>query len=113
METTTVSQSIIYYNLGPISHIPLGEGRVFRVENTDIAIFHMRDGSVFATQATCPHRGGPLADGLLGAGMVLCPLHAYAFELSSGQALESSCANLRIYPVLVNGAGEILLTLAE
>lgn len=110
METSTVPRSAVY-NLGPVKHIPLDEGRTFRVADTLVAIFRARDGRVFATQAACPHRGGPLADGLVGAGKVICPLHAYAFELATGQPLENSCAKLRTYPVSLSGDDDILLTL--
>lgn len=113
METMTTAESpTALYNLGSIQRIPPGEGRVFRAGETDVAIFRTRDGHVFATQAHCPHRGGPLADGLVGAGKVVCPLHAYVFELASGQPIDSSCAHLRTYPLVVNSAGEMLLTMA-
>ena len=69
---------------GPLSLIPPGEGRTFSVGGVRIAIFHTRDGGVFATQADCPHRGGPLADGLTGGGMVVCPLHSWKFDLQTG-----------------------------
>ncbi len=46
--------------------IPLGEARVFRVDGREVAVFRCRSGEVFATSAECPHRGGPLADGLVG-----------------------------------------------
>ena len=55
----------VVYNLGSVERIPLGEGRSFRIEDTLIAIFRTRKSEVFATQATCPHKGGPLADGIL------------------------------------------------
>src|SRR5947209_2415045 len=108
METSTVPCSAMY-NLGSLTRVPLGEGRTFSVADTLVAIFRTRDGRVFATQATCPHRGGPLADGLVGAGKVICPLHTYAFDLATGQALENSCVRLHTYPVTLNGEGEILL----
>lgn len=101
------------YNLGSLQRIPPGEGRIFRVHDIDVAIFRTRDGKVFATQSLCPHRGGPLADGLVGAGKVVCPLHGYMFDLATGQSAESSCAHLRTYPVVLNGTGEILLTLSR
>lgn len=112
MESMTIAQSAVArYNLGPIERVPLGEGRVFRVNALEIAIFRARDGQVFATQALCPHRGGPLADGLVGSGQVVCPLHSYVFDLATGQAVENTCAQLRTYPVILNEADEILLTL--
>jgi nitrite reductase (NADH) small subunit len=109
---TTAEQTTTSYNLGPVERIPPGEGRVFRVDGTEVAIFRTRAGQVYATQPTCPHRGGPLADGLVGAGKVICPLHTYVFDLATGQAVDNTCAQLRTYPVRVNEADEILLTLS-
>ena len=110
METRTAPGSAVY-NLGSINRIPLGEGRAFRVKDTLVAIFRTRDGNVFAAQSMCPHRGGLLADGLIGAGKVICPLHAYAFDLATGQSIENPCEKLWTYPVSLNVAGDILLTL--
>ena len=64
--------------------IPLGEARVFRVDGRDVAVFRCRSGEVFATSAECPHRGGPLADGLVGGHSVICPLHGFVFDLRTG-----------------------------
>lgn len=114
METITAAGNVsVSYNLGSIRRIPPGEGRVFRVHDTEVAIFRTRAGRIFATQSLCPHRGGPLADGLVGAGKVICPLHGHVFELATGQPGESSCAHLRTYPVTLNEADEILLALSE
>lgn len=112
MGTSIAAESIVY-NLGSVQSIPCGEGRVFRVGESNVALFRTRDGQVFATQATCPHRGGPLADGLLGGGKVLCPLHNFAFDLATGQPVENTCTKLRTYPVRVTPAGDILLTTDE
>jgi nitrite reductase (NADH) small subunit len=96
--------------LGPLGQIPPGEGRNFEVQGRRIAVFHTRTGEVFATQAECPHRVGPLADGLLGGTTLVCPLHSWKFDLRSGQALYGTC-DLITYPVRLSAAGEILLTL--
>jgi nitrite reductase (NADH) small subunit len=119
METKTtesvmspVSQ-IYQINLGSISRIPVGEGRSFEIEGTHIAIFHTREGSWYATQGHCSHKGGPLADGLTGAGKIICPLHAYKFALATGEPLGHSCAALQIYPVSISPANEILLTITQ
>ena len=52
--------------LGPLTQIPPGEGRVFSVGGEDVAVFNTRTGGIYATQAECPHRQAPLADGLIG-----------------------------------------------
>ena len=84
--------------LGPLDLIPPGEGRTFDLGNERIAVYHTRSGELFATQADCPHRNGPLADGLIGDRTVICPLHAWKFDLSTGQLNGGDC-KLRTYPV--------------
>ena len=96
--------------LGPIAAIPEGEGRSFQVGPDQIAVFRGRDGGVFATQAECPHKRGPLADGLLGAGTLICPLHSLKFDLSTGRAENSDCT-LRTYRARVSEAGQIMVDL--
>jgi nitrite reductase (NADH) small subunit len=96
--------------LGPITAIPAGEGRNFQVGADQIAVFRSRQDGVFATQAECPHRKGPLADGLLGDGTLICPLHSMKFNLSTGQAEGGECA-LRIYPARLSDSGQILVEL--
>ena len=95
--------------LGSISAIPPGEGRTFQIGAEKIAVFHARGGSVFATQADCPHRGGPLADGLLGGHILICPLHARKFDLRTGDAVGGGTCWLKTYPVRVDAAGRIML----
>jgi nitrite reductase (NADH) small subunit len=92
--------------IGPLNLIPIGEGRRFEVRGTAVAIFHTRAGQVFATQADCPHQGGPLADGLVGGSTLICPLHERAFDLITGAGIGQSCT-LRTYPVRITQDGAI------
>jgi nitrite reductase (NADH) small subunit len=103
---------IKHIQLGSISEIPKGEGRTFNVGDLRFAVFHSRDGRVFATQAECPHRGGPLADGLVGGTTLVCPLHDWSFDLLSGMALNGSCG-LRMYPVTRAADGSLTIELEE
>jgi nitrite reductase (NADH) small subunit len=96
--------------LCPLSAIPPGEGRNFDAMGEKVAVFRTRSGRVFAVQAACPHRGGPLADGLLGETTLICPLHAWKFDISSGAALFGDCG-LKIFPVRVDESGQIVLSL--
>jgi nitrite reductase (NADH) small subunit len=94
--------------LGPLSTIPPGEGRNFDVLGEKIAVLRTRTDQVFAVQAGCPHRGGPLADGLLGGSTLICPLHGWKFDVSTGDVLLGDCG-LKTYPVRVDEAGQIVL----
>jgi nitrite reductase (NADH) small subunit len=113
MRPATPAREARTYNLGPASRIPPGEGRSFDVAGRAVAVFRTRDGRVHATQARCPHRQGPLADGLVGGGLVVCPLHGLKFELATGAPLGNDCAALRTFPVELTAAGEMLLRIAE
>ena len=97
------------HNVGPLERIPLGEGRSYRIGTEEVAVFRDREGRIFAVQANCPHRGGPLVDGLMGGGKVVCPLHGSTFDLSTGEPVRDDCAALRTYAVVVSAAGEILI----
>ena len=97
--------------LGSIDQIPLGEGRVFRLDSRDIAVFRCRNGEVHATDATCPHRGGPLADGLVGNHSVICPLHGFAFDLRTGEAAGQACPRLTTHAVTVSPSGTLSIGL--
>lgn len=98
--------------VAPLQAVPEGEGRTFAMRGERVAVFRTREGRVYAVQAECPHRGGPLADGLTGGMTLVCPLHALKFDLSTGVALDGSCS-LRTFPVRVDGAGQIVITMGE
>ena len=97
------------HRLGPLAQIPVGEGRAFAVAGTQIAVFRLRSGALRATQALCPHAGGPLADGQLDDCVVVCPLHANAYELETGTA-RSGEGGLAVHAVRVVD-GEVVVTL--
>lgn len=100
----------IDHRLGPVDRIPPGEGREFAVGGRRIAVFRPRGGAPAATGALCPHRGGPLADGLVGMDSVVCPLHNRRFAFADGATQDGDCA-VEVHPVRVEGDGEMVVTL--
>lgn len=98
------------YRLGSVAQIPPGEGRTFEVAGREVAVFHTRTGEIYATQAQCPHKAGPLADGMVGDATLVCPLHEWRFDLTSGSSLNGQCS-IATYPVQTTAEREILLTL--
>lgn len=98
--------------LGAFSAIPSGEGRTYSVQGESIAVFRTRRGEIFAVQASCPHRGGPLADGLIGGTTLICPLHSWKFDLATGSALFGDCG-IKTFPVRVDEDGRIVVTLEK
>lgn len=104
MNTTT--QTI---DLGCLEKIPPGQGRCYIVDGAEIAVFRQRDGRLFAVDNRCPHRQGPLADGVMGDGKVICPFHAHRFDLASGAGSEpGEC--VKVYRVGVS-SGRVVLQL--
>jgi nitrite reductase (NADH) small subunit len=108
--TVASSSNAAWVTLGPLSAIPPGEGRTFEVDGARVAVFRGRDGSIFATQAACPHKGGPLADGLLGGRTLICPLHSFKFDLATGRAQNGECT-LRVYPAQLSASGQVQVEL--
>lgn len=110
-EVSTVSNpsSESSHCLGSADQIPLGEGRLFRVDHLAVAVFRNRRGQLFATQADCPHRAGPLSDGLIGDTTLICPLHNFRFNLENGAPLGNDCPSLKTCRVALNDAGEIVV----
>lgn len=94
----------------PTDEVPLGEGRAVTVDGRRIAIFNAPTGW-YALDHACPHRGGPLADGILADACVICPLHERRFDLATGAALQGG-EGVTAHEVEVRG-GEVIVTLAE
>lgn len=72
--------------------IPLREGRAVRVGNREIAIFNLGD-RFLAVENRCPHKGGPLADGIVSGATVVCPLHAWKMSLETGKGVNGPSAS--------------------
>lgn len=98
------------YRLGHLDEVPLGEGRTFTVDGRwAVVVFRPRGRPPAATDATCPHRGGPLADGLVGDGTVVCPLHAMRFSLADGTCDTDDTCSVAVHPVRVDEDGHIVV----
>jgi nitrite reductase (NADH) small subunit len=108
----SLTATLVRRNLGPVSRIPAGEGRRFEIDGELIAVFVSRNGEIYATQASCPHKQGPLEDGILGGTTLICPFHGWKFNLESGRSLDGNC-NLRTYPVVLDDNGDVILILSE
>ena len=88
-----------WIKVGTLSDIPKLGSRVVTTENGDIAIFRNATDEVFALKDECPHKGGPLSQGIVHGKRVTCPLHNWVIELENGEAVapDVGCANH--YPV--------------
>jgi nitrite reductase (NADH) small subunit len=84
------------------SSVPLREGRCIEIAGRAVAIFHTSTGFL-AVENRCPHGGGPLADGIVSGPTVVCPLHAWKFDLCSGASTNHPEASVTLitYPTRV------------
>jgi nitrite reductase (NADH) small subunit len=73
----------------PIENIPMHEGRAVTIGEQEIAIFHLEN-RYLTIENQCPHRGGPLCDGIVSGTAVVCPLHGRRFDLETGMAVRAS-----------------------
>jgi nitrite reductase (NADH) small subunit len=96
------------HSVGSIGDIPIGEGRAYIVDGTEVAVYRLRDGTLRALAAVCPHRGGPLADGLIDERVVVCPLHGHTYDLSTGAEIAANGDGVRAYHVTTDD-GNILI----
>jgi nitrite reductase/ring-hydroxylating ferredoxin subunit len=90
--------------------VPIGDGegrRQWTIEHAGrcYAVFAV-EGRHYVTDAACPHAGGPLAEGVVREGCVVCPWHWYRYELATGRCLTTPRVALRSYPVSEH-AGEL------
>jgi nitrite reductase (NADH) small subunit len=75
-----------WVEIGGIDDIPARGARTVRTRGAPIAVFRTAEDEVFALIDRCPHRGGPLSEGIVSGRSVACPLHNWVIDLASGEA---------------------------
>ena len=94
-----------------LDDLPLGLGRSYIVGGQTIALFRNRSGKVYGVDGLCPHRNGPLADGMLAGDQIVCPMHSFRFDSKTGECDQDGVCSIRTYPVDVqNGAVIVTVT---
>lgn len=97
-----------WIDIGAIEDIPLRGARKVKTREGCIAVFRTDEATVYATSNTCPHKGGPLAEGIVHAAKVTCPLHNWVFDLETGEAQGADDGRIDTYPAKVED-GRILI----
>ena len=103
--------SLQYFLVARVDDIPLLGGRCVKTLRGPVGVFRTADGAVFAIDNRCPHRGGPLSEGIVHGGQVTCPLHNAVVDLASGELAGPDEGRVETIPVRVEG-GAIYLGLA-
>jgi len=98
-----------WIDIAALDDIPPRGARVVKTAQGCIAIFRTHDDQVFALDDRCPHRGGPLSEGIVHGTAVTCPLHNWVIDLASGQAQGADEGKVRSHQVRLR-EGRILVS---
>ncbi|HEY9104955.1 nitrite reductase small subunit NirD [Chitinimonas sp.] len=93
-----------------VEDIPRLGSRVVERSSGNIAVFRSATDTVFALLDHCPHKGGPLSQGIVHGESVTCPLHSWHIDLGTGEARAPDVGCARRFPVKVEN-GDVFLSL--
>jgi nitrite reductase (NADH) small subunit len=99
-----------WMQVGKLDDIPRQGSRVVNTPGGEVAVFRSLDDQVFALENRCPHRGGPLAQGIVHGARVTCPLHSWVIDLANGTAVAPDVGCARKHDIKVE-EGRLLLRL--
>jgi nitrite reductase (NADH) small subunit len=92
-----------WFEIGSINDIPRRGARCVTTPGGRIAVFRTAEDAVFATEDRCPHKGGPLSQGIVHGASVTCPLHNWVLCLETGKALGADAGEVGRFPVRLDG----------
>ena len=104
-----------WFDIGAIDDIPQRGARCVVTPQGKIGVFRTMDDPIFAIEDHCPHKGGPLSQGIVHGAAVTCPLHNWVISLETGKAIGADEGAVKTLPVKVEegcislGLGEMLL----
>lgn len=102
-----------WFDIGALDDIPRRGARCVTTPQGRIGVFRTADDRVFAVEDHCPHRGGPLSQGIVHGTSVTCPLHNWVISLETGRAEGADEGSVATIPVRVaSGRLELALGLA-
>ena len=84
------------------AEVPAGEGKTIEAGGQTLALFNV-EGTFYAIENTCAHRGGPLGEGSLEEKMITCPWHAWRFDVTTGVSEVSPDTKVACFPVELRG----------
>jgi len=90
---------INWYDVGMLADIPLRGARKVKAGGLSIGVFRTADDAVYALEDRCPHKNGPLSDGIVHDKCVTCPLHNWVISLETGEAQGADSGSVQRIPV--------------
>ena len=112
MQTAAMKKMSDWIDVGTLDDIPRQGARVVKSADGDIAIFRTLDDEVFALRDRCPHKGGPLSQGIVHGNKVACPLHDWKISLDTGMAVAPDEGCAARFPVRIEN-GKVFLSLSQ
>ena len=97
-----------WIEIGGVEDIPRRGARCVMTPAGRIAVFRTAEDQVFALEDRCPHKGGPLSQGIVHGAQVTCPLHNFVISLETGEARAPDEGRVRTIPLMLEG-GRILM----
>ena len=101
-EAMTARDTVTFVKVCRLADIPVLGSRVLHRASEaggDVALIRAADDCVFAVRDRCPHKGGPLSQGIVHGDRVACPLHNWNIDLGTGTAIEPDAGCVARYPV--------------
>ncbi|MCB1337251.1 MAG: nitrite reductase small subunit NirD [Maritimibacter sp.] len=100
-----------WMDIGALADVPVRGARMVKTQGGCVAVFRTGPEEVFATADRCPHKGGPLSEGIVHGTRVTCPLHNRVFSLESGEAQGADEGRIATYPIRIEN-GRLMLDTA-
>lgn len=100
-----------FIDIAALEDIPRQGARVVKTPQGCVAVFRTADDQVFALEDRCPHKGGPLSEGIVHGSQVTCPLHGWVFDMATGMAQGADEGVVRTFEARTEG-GRVLLDAA-
>ena len=90
-----------WVKVAPLADIPQLVARVVRTKDIEVGVFRLEDDRIFAINNKCPHKGGPLSEGIVYGDKIACPMHSWKISLVDGKAEEpdvgqTACFNTKV-----------------
>jgi nitrite reductase (NADH) small subunit len=98
-----------FIDIGAVNDIPVRAARLVKTAHGCIAVFRTSNNKIFAIDDKCPHKGGPLSNGIQHDESITCPLHNWVFDLNTGVAKGMDEGSVQTYPTKIEN-GRILMS---
>jgi nitrite reductase (NADH) small subunit len=101
-----------WVKVAPLEDIPKLGARVVRSKDVEIGVFRLEDDRIYAVNNKCPHKGGPLSEGIVYGDKIACPLHSWKISLVDGQVEEPDVGETACFKTKIEN-GTVYLELKD